>query len=502
MKTTPLKHQAEAFARFQNESRWGLWWQVGLGKSKPTIDIACELHRRGEIDRVLVISPKIVMPNWITDEMPKHCWDAAVWSGVAWRTNKAKTKGQQGDVIRLMRHDGLKMLSISYNGICKEAGRDAVRAFVAGGPTMEVVDEIHRIKTPTADRSKYTIKSGKLPNVKVRVGLTGTLITQSPFDVYNAINFLDPTFWKSHGIGGFTAFKEEFGIAKIEFWGGRKVTTYPEFRNLDRLQALVARLGHRLVREDVLDLPPQVFQKRRFALAPEQRRVYEQVRSQFEAELADGTRIEAPLALQRLMRLHQVACGFALVEKTIDSQEVGVPLRVERHAVQICDDMPRLDALEDVLEDLREPTIIWTRFRADAEAVMRRLNGRKHDEANPPLGKVAGRVDGTVGDDDRERVIGQFRSGRIKYIVANPVAMGIGITLNEAKACVYYSQDFQLESRVQSEARNYRVGQDRGVYVVDLVAEDTVDEQVVDALVKKHDISAMVMGDKFREWIR
>lgn len=509
MKTKPLKHQAEAFERFANEDYWALWWEPGVGKSWAAIAVACELHKRGKIDRVVVIAPKLVHTNWITDELPKHAEPG--WAGVAWQTHKAKQKGQQGDCVRLLKHDGLKVLAISYNGLCTEAGRDVVRTFVAGGPTMMVVDEMHRIKTPTAERSKLTIKAGKLPNVKVRVGLTGTPITQSPFDVYNEVMFLDATYWKRLGIGGYTAFKEEFGVPKLEFWGGRKVITYPEYRNLDKLHAHMARIGHRLRRIDAIDLPPQVFVKRKFKLAPEQRRVYDEIKAQFQAELQDGTVIEAPLALTRLMRLHQIACGFTLVDPGLGvCTDDGVVIASRPIAKRICDEMPRLDALEEVLEDLKEPTIIWTRFRNDAEVVMRRLNkcepryveGELVTPDCPPLGPVAGRVDGTVKDADRDRVIAAFRAGKIQYLVANPQAMGIGITLNEAKACVYYSQDLLLEPRLQSEARNYRVGQDRGVYVVDLVAEGTVDEKAIDALVQKHDISALVVGDKFREWIR
>jgi SNF2 family DNA or RNA helicase len=514
-------HQREALARFLPETAWALYWEPGVGKSKPTIDVACQRFKDGSIDRVLVVAPKIVHSNWITDEFPRHCWDDVEWLGVAWHSHKAKTKDQLGQCVRLYKFVGLKVLAISYNGICTEAGRDEARKFLSGGKCMMVADEIHRIKTPGAQRSKLTRKAGKL--AKVRVGLTGTPITLKPFDVYAQILFLDPDFWKRRGIGSFTAFCEEFGVPEIKFWSGKKVTTYPTYKNLDKLKEIVATVGHRLLREDCIDLPPQVFVKRRFDLAPEQRRVYDQLVAQYRAELEDGTVLDAPLALQRLMRLHQVACGFALVEKVREvpvelADTMGMATQVQRHAVQICDDMPRLDALEDVLEDLPEQAIVWTRFRADAAGVMRRLNGwdkGKYGEESvalerrddglldvPPLGPVAGRVDGTVGHNDREKVIAAFRAGRCRVLVANPMAMGIGITLNEAKTCIYYSQDYQWEMRVQSEARNYRIGQDRGVYVVDLVANKTLDEKLINALVGRLDVSSLVMGDKWKEWIR
>lgn len=285
------------------------------------------------------------------------------------------------------------------------------------------------------------------------------------------------------------AFKGEFAIFEQAYYGGRKVQELKEYKNLDKLKGWLAEIGHRLAREDAVDLPPQTFVKRKFQLSTAQRRAYDDLVEQYRAELTDGTVVDAPLALQRIMKLHQVACGFIRDAEGTDHQ-VG-------------DEMPRLDALEDLLEDIPEQVIVWTRFRSDARAIITRLNGLTNAGTDPPpLGKVAGRYDGTVSDADRTRVLEAFRAGRIKVLVANPQSIGIGVTLNEAKVAVYYSHDYRLETRIQSEARNYRIGQDRGVLVVDMIAEDTVDEKVIEALVSKMDVARLVQGDKWKEWIR
>jgi SNF2 family DNA or RNA helicase len=484
-----LSHQVAAVERFCSFKSWALWWDPGVGKSAPTIHVAAHHFKCGSIDRLLVVAPNLVHANWVTDELPKHC--SVPWSGVIWHSRRAKTKDQQGQMVRLLKYaDGLKVLVMSYDGLCTDAGRDDARAFLKGGPALMVADEIHRIKNPKAKRTKLTLAAGQL--AKIRVGLTGTPIANSPFDAYSQIRFLDPDFWKRRNIGGFMAFKAEFAIFEQAYYGGRKVQELKEYRNLDKLNRYISEIGHRLARADAVDLPPQIFVKRKFDLAPRQREVYQELVEQFRAELAGGTVIEAPLALQRLMRLHQVACGFVMDD--------------EKRVHQICDEMPRLDALEEVLEDLPEQSIIWTRFRHDAQSIMLRLNEVKgdfgYDHEPPPIGKVAGRYDGTVKDSDRQRVLAAFRAGDIRCLVANPAAIGIGVTLNEAKASVYYSQDFRLTERLQSEARNYRVGQDRGVLVTDIVASNTVDEQVIEALVKKLDVAALVQGDKWKEWIR
>ena len=67
---------------------------------------------------------------------------------------------------------------------------------------------------------------------------------------------------------------------------------------------------------------------------------------------------------------------------------------------------------------------------------------------------------------------------------------------------IYYSNNFDLEKRLQSEDRAHRIGQVNKVTYVDLVAKDTVDEKIVDALRNKLDLAQEVLGDdKWQNWL-
>ena len=75
--------------------------------------------------------------------------------------------------------------------------------------------------------------------------------------------------------------------------------------------------------------------------------------------------------------------------------------------------------------------------------------------------------------------------------------------MTEAKNVIYYSNNFDLEKRLQSEDRAHRIGQTNKVTYVDLVAKDTVDEKIVDALRNKLDLAQEVLGDdKWQDWLR
>ena len=66
---------------------------------------------------------------------------------------------------------------------------------------------------------------------------------------------------------------------------------------------------------------------------------------------------------------------------------------------------------------------------------------------------------------------------------------------------IYFSNGYDLEVRLQSEDRAHRIGQTNKVTYVDIIAKDTIDEKILQALRSKIDISAKVMNEGYKEWI-
>jgi SNF2 family DNA or RNA helicase len=90
----------------------------------------------------------------------------------------------------------------------------------------------------------------------------------------------------------------------------------------------------------------------------------------------------------------------------------------------------------------------------------------------------------------------------MRFFVGNPSTAGYGITLNQANTVVYYANDFNLETRMQSEDRCHRIGQTNKVTYIDLISENTIDERIVKALKNKIDIGAKVLGEEARQWLQ
>jgi SNF2 family DNA or RNA helicase len=141
--------------------------------------------------------------------------------------------------------------------------------------------------------------------------------------------------------------------------------------------------------------------------------------------------------------------------------------------------------------------IIWANYRQNILEIVETLQGLFGSDS------VAAYF-GDTSTDERERVIKDFQNpdSPLRFFVGNTQTGGYGITLTEAQNVIYYSNNFDLEKRLQSEDRAHRIGQKNNVTYVDLVAKDTVDEKIVTALRNKLDLAQEVLGDeKWENWL-
>lgn len=477
-KTTPLAHQAAEFEAHRDDATRALFWEMGCGKTKATIDAVAHQFRSGRVDGLLVLAPPGVEVNWVTDELPKHMPDDVPYRAHAYATRSAGAQWHKAACAALLGCQGeLPVLVMSYNAFRTYEGRRTVEAFLHRRRTFYVLDESQRIKRPGAKRTISVLATGRRAPVKWI--LSGTPITNKPFDVYSQMKFLDEEFWVKRGFADYSSFKTAFGIwvdRVTESKNGRlgRFEQVVAFKDLDRLGAMVAEVSSRVLKADVLDLPPKVYQKRYFDLSPAQEKAYADLRRDFATLLESGEPVTAALMVTRLLRLQQVACGYL-------PSDAGPMVRFPEN--------PRLAALEEILEDLEGSAIIFARFTEDIDQVCALLGDR------------AVRYDGQVDQDGRLGARRGFQAGEVQFFVGNPAAAGVGLTLHRASTVIYYSNSFDLEHRLQSEDRAHRIGQTRDVTIIDLIARGTVDHKIVASLRDKLSIASQVTGDGAREWI-
>ena len=143
-----------------------------------------------------------------------------------------------------------------------------------------------------------------------------------------------------------------------------------------------------------------------------------------------------------------------------------------------------------ILEETQGKAIIWARFRAEIAGIVEAL------VTEYGTGAVV-QYHGGVTNEERAQNIQAFQNDpECRFFVGNVQAGGKGLTLHAATTMVYYSNDFSLENRLQSEDRAHRIGQTKNVTYIDIVAKATLDEKIVKVLREKKNLADTVTGDE------
>lgn len=489
-KTKPFDHQLSTFNATRELPAYAILWEQGTGKSKLTIDTIAERYLAGEINAALIVASNGVHRNWVTDELPAHLPDAVAQQAftLSWNTNAASTQTFKRKFDNLLGHKGLAIFTISYDAFITAKGKKAVWSFLSKRKVFYVLDEAHNIKTPGAKRTMSIVRSAVY--AKYRRVLSGTPVPNSPFDIYAPLKFLDNKFWNDIGCADFASFKAFFGVWSTGFrYDPRKDkrVEYPvleEYRNLPTLNKKLSSISSRVLKDEVLDLPPKLYSKRTFELTDKQKAAYKQLKEDgFILLNTDTVTVNLPMVL--LLRFQQITCNYLPVDNLMDSSIKHVEIDTVNR---------RLDTLMDAVEATPHPGIIWARFTKDIDLICARLEA---------AGERYVRYDGTMTDEECERSKSLFQDEHadIKWFVGNPAKGSEGLTLVRAKTVIYYNNSFRLLHRLQSEDRAHRIGQNHPVFYVDIMAEDTVDEKIVQALRMKLDVASQITGDKLKEWI-
>ncbi len=317
----PYEHQrAELEEHWQDPWR-AIFWEQGTGKTKLMVDTAGHLLTEGKIDAVVVVAPDGVHRNWVVEELPNHMPPEllARMATHVFQTSKKATKWHKAAVDRTICHSGPAFMAFSFDSVMTNAGRDALWLMLRDRKCLYIVDESSRIKSPGAKRTKRILSSAK--HAVFRRVLNGTPVANSPFDVYTQLKFCSPSIWTDHGITTFQGFKTTFGIwNQKQLANGRSFPELAEYRDIDKLSRIVDGSSSRVLKSDVLDLPPKLYSKARFELTPQQGRLYRQISEEYMTLLDSGELLTASLAIVRLLRLQQIACGY------LPSDDEGGPL--------------------------------------------------------------------------------------------------------------------------------------------------------------------------------
>lgn len=434
MKYTPHEYQQFCEDFLLDKPAAGLLLDMGLGKTVITLTtVARWMYDRFEINKVLVVAPLRVAEDTWTKESAK--WDHLQGLRVV------RVLGTEAQRIRALQTDA------DIYCINRENIPWLVKYYGARWPFDGVVlDELSSFKNPSSKRFKAMRKVR--PLIKRIVGLTGTPSPNGLIDLWAQIYLLD----QGERLGRtLTEYRNRY------FNPGRRngYVVYdwvPKPGAEDEIYSKISDICVSMKACDYIKLPERVDVVHTVKLDDVARAAYAEMEKEAVLELGPDAVVDAGTAAVVSNKLLQISNGAVYDE--------GSRVHPIHHA--------KLDALEDVIEAINgRPVLVFYSFQHDLERIMRRF---------PQAKKLEGSAE-----------IDAWNRGEIPILLAHPAGAGHGLNLQAGgNHIVWFGLTWSLELYQQANARIYRQGvKGERVTITHLVAEGTIDEDVMRALAGK-----------------
>lgn len=449
-------HQQKAIDLADKQPHLALFLEIGTGKTATMINILRrDYNKHKKVCSTLIFAPLSVCPQW-KEEFAK-------WSKIPQEDILVLTGPGASRVKALQSRTKPAIVVTNYESVRIKAFYDALLKF---SPEIVILDESQRVKDP------QSVQSGKIypicHSARRRFIMTGTPFLNSQLDIFGQFKALDPNifghnFWK---------FKHLYFYDKN---AGRPNCNFPDWQpkpdTSARISQLIANSSVQAKKSECLDLPPLLEVQVPVELSPAQRKAYEDMRKHFVAEVGEQL-ITAEFAMTKTLRMQQILAGYLAQDSESDPHWM---------------DNPRLQALEDILEQInKEKVIIWTNWRPTYQKIAKVCEDQGY--------KIAF-LTGDQTAVQKQISIQSFQNGDINALICNPSAGGAGINLQAAKYSVYYSRGYSLEHFLQSQGRNYRGGSEIHDRITHyhLIAKGTLDEVIAKALLSKQEVGEQIL---------
>tara|TARA_Y100000310_G_C20679573_1_gene815110 strand:- start:279 stop:1667 length:1389 start_codon:yes stop_codon:yes gene_type:complete len=445
-KVQPWQHQLDALQASDSRESFAYFMEQGTGKTKTIIDEAQILNATGKINNVIIVCPKSLMMTW-KHEIECHARDYKI---IIWKDKNMYLS---------------EMISITYYIINIDAintGKGYEWAFArTNKESLMVIDESTVIKNHKAKRTVNAWRIGKQAGYR-RI-LTGTPITKNPLDLYSQMVFLDPYFWS----GSFYSFRNKFAIM-----GGYNNKEVVGFKNQEMLTDMVDIHSFRVTKDECMTLPPKVYSKRYIEMTKEQKETYKQVSSELGSfTYSEKTGNVYNKTMTVLGKLHQIVGG--------NLKETGEEF-----------DCNKINEALNILNEGAGKTLIWCRYIKEIQRL---------EDVLICNGYEVGTFYGEIKPKQKEKNIEAFKYGDMDVLILQYQSGGVGLNLQEAKTCIFYSNDYSYGNRIQAEDRCHRGGSKHSVNYIDLITPKSIDIKILKTLENKKSLSDEVMNGLTKE---
>lgn len=424
---------------------------MGLGKTLQALTFLLsekEAGKRGDELRTLIITPASLVYNW-EKEISRFTPDLSckVISGSVSERKEllAQASGEDPAMdadVWITSYDLLKRDIVGYENLTF---------------ANQIIDEAQYIKNHNTQASKTV----RLIHSGFRLALTGTPIENRLSELWSIFDFLMPGF-----LLGYQGFRETYEEAVVR--GTDSEAT-------ERLRTLVHPfILRRLKRDVLLELPDKLEKSISVHLEGEQRKLYDAYAQRLRMFLAkqspDEFRQNKLELLRELTRLRQLCCGPSLFLENYKGENA------------------KLDTCMELVKqaiDGGHKLLLFSQFTSVLDEVEKAL--KKEHIKNL-------RIDGSVSKEERMRRVEAFNEGDIPVFCISLKAGGTGLNLTAADIVIHFDPWWNVAAQNQATDRAHRIGQKNTVMVYELIAENTIEEQIRNLQKSKQDLAEEILS--------
>ena len=442
LQKTLRKYQRDGYRWLRTLDGYGMGGiladDMGLGKTVQVLSYLLAMKEGGQQLPSLIVCPASLVLNW-QEECQKF-------------TPQLQSVAMDGDAAhRAALVDGWAQADIvitSYDLLRRDEERYAEQAFYAC-----ILDEAQAIKNHTTQKYKAVCRV----NSRVRFALTGTPVENRLGELWSIFSFLMPGY-----LPPYKTFCARFEKPIVQDEDANAVRRLNQFTG----PFILRRMKSEVLRE----LPPKTENVRRVELETEQRKLYLAAVVDAREKLRAAKPEDKMTVFAVLMRLREICCDPRLVADNWTGSSA------------------KLDAcLELVTEAVAggHRILLFSQFTSMLELLAKRL-----DEAGVSHFTLQGSTPKPV----RAEQVRRFNQGEADVFLISLRAGGTGLNLTAADIVIHYDPWWNLAAQNQATDRAYRIGQRNPVQVYRLIAQDTIEEKIVELQQAKQSLADTVTG--------
>jgi len=496
LKSEPLgSYQVEGIKESLRKNGFIFNWGTGTGKTYTTISVQNHLFKHGYTNKLIILTIGAVLYNW---KRELQMFGNFKEDDIQIVTSDNKEPFDKDKKVLIMTYNTYRIISEYWaKKIKKREVKRPKQTYLpirtwSDGKCSIILDEAHKIKTPTSKRSKWTMISSD--EYVHKIIATATLTPKDFLDIYAPMSFLDKALVNNLS---FNDFKED-----VAYLGNRfskyAVTGFKDER-IEHWKSVFDPFISFVNKRDVIADKLAEFNRKPIfmELTDEQQSIYKRVIETFLFKnVKDGKVIidvkevknTFPYALQALSdplllldndKIQEDSSVYPLLKKWKFNKSVRL---------EYCDSIIK-DHLE---EEPNSKFLIWCINPNTIERL-----AKHYSKYDPLFIHGSSTPSGVEKNKHRDDIINEFeKSNTHKILIANPPTIGVGQNIKAANVSIFWNRDFNYESYEQAQGRNDRPGGPwEEIYEYDLIFDRSLEVAVEKRLNDRKDLNKMFANE-------